>query len=478
MKKTAIVITILCAITSLSMAQKPHYLPGDGVYIVGIPANLTVEADHPVMVTEAYQAKFKTTGAQLAAITTDASKNISSRINEEGTLDLVSFMGVGKAYNLIVRNYNGDSYTIGDYAPNKTWDKVTLAAAASYPNGNKACSLGVYDHWDCPVSYDEDEMITVNGMDAVTVDFGNPHEGLICSCINFNLVSREDNLHGIVDNMNVTIYAWDDTHTEVINDQTMSLRDADITKVKDLGNGLFLHSVYVGFGGLVDCSFDITISGFSTTGSAVWLPRAIDTHNLYPTHTTYSNGDQKETVANVDACVNIEGYFNYIGTWGWYDGKCEYGEVVAAGDYVQVYIDPTDPDWEGEFFTGDPTFPIESTFGIYDIRLEEKPDWINDVQVDDSQWEQYEALLIIMQANPLPNGETGRSGKVVVTTSDGASKYTIYIRQGDAPLPNGIAAPTITLPEEGGYFDLSGRCISRPQPGQIFIHNGKKYINR
>lgn len=478
MKRTTILATILCAISSFAMAQKPHYLPGEGIYIVGIPANLNMEVDHPVMVTEAYQAKFQTTGAQLAAITTNKPQNIGSLINEEGVLNLISFMGIGKADDLIVRNFEGESYMIGDYAPNKTWNKVTLVAAAPYWNGKSTCTLGVYDHWDCPVTYDADEMLTVNGMDAVTVDFGNPHEGLVCKGINFNLVSTKDNLHGVVDNMDVTISAWDKAHTTVINDQVMSLNDADITMVKDLGNGLFLHSVYVDFLGLLDCTFDITISGFSTTESAVWLPRAIDTHNLYPTHTTYSNGSGKETVANADACINIEGYFNYIGSWGWYDGKSEYGEVVSAGDYVQVYIDPSDPDWNGEFFTGDPSFPIESTFGITDISLAEKPDWITEVQVDDSQWDEYEALLIIMTASALPVGETGRNGKVVVTTKDGASQYTIYIRQGDAPLPDGITAPVVTLPKEGGIFDLSGRSINEPQPGQIFIRNGKKYINK
>lgn len=470
---------IFCAVAFNAMAQKPHYLPGDGVYIVGIPADMSKTYEYPVMVAEAYQTTFKTTGTELASISAGKSYNISNRLQSDGTLDLISFMGCGEATNLIVRNYDGDSYTIGDYAPEKTWTKSYLVAAYAPWDGRDDYTLGVYDHWDCPITYDADPMITENGMNGVTVDFGNPHEGLVVNKVNFNLLSSDSELAKKASSLKVVFTAWDENHTTAIANLEVKVKTNNMKNVGTKGD-YNIYSVYVDFGTpvIIDCPFTVSVEGLADLGSQAWLPRAVDTHNLYPTHTTYYLGDTKEKVETSDACINVDGYFNYVGTWGWPDGKCEYGECVAAGDYVQVYIDPTDPDWPGMYFTGDPTFPIECAFGVQDLMLIEKPDWINEVQIDGSQWDEYGALLIIMQADEMPTGENGRYGKVVVSTRDEASQYTIHIRQGNGTFPNGINSPVITLPAEGGMFDLSGRKIVVPQQGQIFIKDGKKYFNK
>lgn len=468
-------LILLCAMACNVMAQKPHYLPGDGVYIVGLPADGSATYDCPVMVAEAYQTTFKTTGAELASIAADKSYNISNRLKEDGTLDLISFMGVGTASNLIVRNYDGESYTIGDYAPNKTWTKSYLVAAYTPWDGKETYTLGVYDHWDCPVSYEADPMLAESGAEGVSVDFGNPHEGLVCKGVNFNLVSADSELKGKTGVLSVSVNLWDDTRENIVGTQTVQVKTKDVRLVSTLSDGRNLYAVYVNFTSplILAQPFSVAVEGFDQLGATAWIPRAIDTHGLYPSHTTYHVGETAVKVDESDVCLNIEGYFNYVGTWGWYDGKCEYGECVAQGDYVQVYIDPTDPDWPGMFFTGDPTFPVECTFGPSDLALEEKPDWIKDVQIDASQWAEYGALLIIMQAEGLPSGESGRYGKVVITTLDLASKYTIHIRQGNGSFPSSIEGLQVELPAVGGVFDLSGRALSAPKSGQLLVRDGK-----
>lgn len=476
-----LLLTIIsCVIAIDAIAQKPHYLPGEGVYIVGLPADKSKTYDCPVMVTEAYQATFNTTGAELASITADKSYNISNRLQADGTLDLKSFMGCGSTTKLIVRNYDGESYTIGDYAPVKTWSTSYLVAACAPWDGKSTYTLGVYDHWDCPVSNDADPMFTSRNATGLTVDFGNPHEGLVCSSVNFNLISESATLMLSTGGLTVKLTVFDEITKSVIQTEQVKVRQKDVRVVGTTDDGNTIYSVYVHFSYplIIAHPFTVSIDGFGSLGTQVWIPRAVDTHDLYPTHTTYHLSTGDEQVAQSDACVNIDGYFNYVGTWGWPDGKCEYGECVAQGDYVQIYIDPSDPDWPGTYFTGDPTFPVECAFGMNDLVVEEKPDWISEVQIDGSHWQKYGALLIIMQAASLPNGETGRYGKVVITTKDDASKYTIHIRQGNGTFPNAIEGVSVDIPSGGGMFDLSGRAIAAPKSGQLYIKDGKKVLNR
>lgn len=464
------------------MAQKPLYTPGDGVYIAGLPADQSKTYNRPVMVAQAYKATLNMANAKLASMTeSDQSRNISRYVSNN-VLDLSTFMGVGRIENVIVRNFDGDSYCIGDNAPSKTWSITNLVAGYAPWGGRDNYTLGVYDHWDCPVGYDADEMIVTKKMDKVTVDFGNPHEGLVCQNINFNLVSATDNIAEKVGSMKVTLSTWDAEHSSATIIYNQQLKKNNIRKVKDLNNGLFLHSVYINFPDniILDKDFEVSVEGFASTDVEVWIPRAIDPNNLYPTHTTYSNATDSESVASTDVCLNIDGYFNYIGMWGWYDGKVERGEVVPQGDYVQVYYDPSDPDWPGRYYTGEAAFPIECTFGINDIALLERPDWISEVKIDASQWDEYECLQIIMTADALPAEETGRYGEVIISTQDMASFYKIRIRQGNATFPNdstdGINNLTVSIPAQGGLFDLSGRRVDNVKEGQIYILNGKKYV--
>lgn len=476
--KKALLTIITCAIALAAMAQKPLYLPGDGVYIVGLPADLSKPYDCPVMVAEAYQTTFKTTGAELASISAGKSYNVSKYLKDDGTLDLISFMGCGQAKNLIVRNFDGESYSIGDYAPNKTWKENYLVAAFPAWNGTSSYTLGVYDHWDCPVTYDADKMITEKKATGLTVDFGNPHEGLVCESVNFNVISANADLKSSLLNLTVKVNALDESRKNVV--KTAKLRiDPIYTKVVGTtDDGKSIYSVYANASGRIILAqpFNVEVQGFDKLGAEAWIPRAVDTHNLYPTHTTYQLASADEKVAESDACVNIDGYFNYVGTWGWPNGKCEYGECVSSGDYVQIYIDPSDPDWPGAFFTGDPTFPVECAFGAADLMVSDKPDWVHTVELEGSQWEQYGALLIIMQASAMPSDETGRYGKVVISTRDEASEYTIHVRQGNGQFPTAVEGPVVNIPAQGGMFDLSGRKITVPQQGQIYIKNGKKFV--
>lgn len=483
MVKRILISAALC-FTSIAgaMAQSdmPIYFPGDGMYIVGIPGDLKPLATQPTIVVEAYKAKLRLKNAELAsAKIADKTENLTKYIDAEaGVLDFSKPMGIGAITGLKVRDMEGNSYEFGQYNPNKqAGQTMTLAAACANVLGYNELPLGVYDHWDCPVSYAADPMLADGTNDAVTVDFGNPQEGLVVSGIDFPLVIGEGADMSKV--LTVTLNVYDTEKTAVAKTVKTEVALAALTKVgeKD-GNGVYRVSVSLPQKSMVlNTPFEVIVSGFSQQGVNAWIPRAVDTRGLYPSHTTYSTTGQVESS---DVCINVNGYFNYIGAWGWWDGKVERGECYASGDLVQIYYDPSDEDWPGDYYMGEAAFPVECTFGSSDITILEAPDWITNINFDDSQWEDYESVQLILTGAGLPKDMAGRKDKVVFSTADGASQFTIWIRQGNAVFDGsetGIEnVRTVNLPAEGGMFDLNGRRITMPSAHYIYIKDGKKYI--
>lgn len=464
----------------------PYYLPGDGMYYVGMPATMNAPLSEPTIVTQAYQSRLRIRNAEVASIKAGAQNyNVSNRIQEDaGELDLVSFMGVGNAFDLTVRDFEGGSYQLGDLAPKKTWYNTRLLAAHPNWRGHDNLPLAVYNQWDCPLTTEADPHL-LSGYDVVTVDFGNPHEGLVVSDVSFPLVRS---LACDPDaELSIVLSVWDDDHKEVMTTYETLFSVCELPVVKQ-ENDYEIVRLSMPFKKpiVINTPFDVTISGLSG-GNQIWPLRAVDSHGIFPSHTTYSvfigdDDDAPETFVDpsTDVVINVDGYFNYIGTWGWWDGKYERGEVVGSADLVQIYYDPASPDWPGDYFMGEAAFPIECTFGSGDISIAEMPDWISSVSYDDSQWEEYGCVQISLSADALPKGETGRNGKVVLVTADHASYYTIYLRQGgawfdmgdlegiDAPLAPEVATPSTIL-----NFDLQGRAIREPRRGQPYISGGK-----
>lgn len=447
----------------------PFYLPGDGVYIVGIdPVSRKCPLTEPTLVAEAYRMSFQIQNVDMAAVKAgEKTYNLAKYFSEdEQTLDISAFMGVGTAYDLVVRNEDGQKYQLGQYGAAAPKATRLLAAYDSWKK-HETLPLGVYDHWDCALTYDEDPIIK-GGADELTVNFGNPHEGLVLTAISFNLVSKSAGVADIVKSLGVKINVYEeDGKTEKWSSRQPVYKAA----VKDLGDGVFAVILPLEKP-VVFSPLSVTISGLHTLNA--WLPRVVDTHNLYPTHTTYAGGQQDKAS---DVCLNIEGYFNYIGTWGLCRGKSERGEAYSDGDYVQVYYDPSDEDWPGDYYMGEAAFPVECTFGAADIEVVSAPSWIVDYMVDASQWNDYGAIQLSMIADMLPEEVTGRVGMVRFATSDGASFYNILVRQGTSFFDEyeGVDE-VIDVPVQGGIFDLMGRRVSDFQRGQVYIQNGKKIM--
>lgn len=477
-----VVAALIASATAMAQYNKPYYLPGEGVYCVGMKSDLTQVVSQPTLVAQAYQAKFKIANSPLASIKAgEKSYNLAEYFNEDNSeLSLVKFMGIGNAYELKARNYSGEAYVIGDNAPDKTWTSMDLIAAYPMWGGNKYLPLAVYDQWDCPISYAKDTRLGEGLADAIRVNFGNPHEGLVAKNINFPLVIAAD--CDLTKTLSVTLTVFNEAGTAVIDETSKDISLNTLTKVAERSEG-DVYSVVIPLvennlpGIILNTRFRVTISGFAQQGVKAWLPQAIATQDIYPSHTEYLTGWDSTTFSNIDAVVNIDGYFNYIGTWAWYDGKKEYGEVVPQGDYVQIYYDPSAPDWPGDYYMGEVAFPVECTFGVWDITIDEHPDWIPTIATDDSQWEEYGSVQLIMQADALPEGMNGRNGKVVFSTSDGASKYTIHVRQGSAGFDDDPTAIQQVRTDKfaGAIYNLNGQRVTADTKGVLII-NGRKVL--
>lgn len=499
MKKLLTTLPLL-ALTTCAMAQsgydKPYYLPGEGMYLVGLSTStLKPAVNEPTLVTQAYKAHLNIYNTELASIKAGTTTyNLANRISDDATdLDLVSFMGVGNAYDLTVRDMDGNRYQLGDNAPNVKWYNTRLLAAQPDWKGQHTLPLCRYDQWDCPITYERDPLLDSDHYNTLRIDFGNPIEGLVATAVSFPLVCAPD--YDATAELEVAINIYNEDCTGILEDYKGSVRISRVPLVSTLDDGTTIRNVNIPLpssGVVINTPFEVIISGFAGDELNVWLPRAIDNKGIYPTHTAYVDWYGEEDIApmadikaNSDAVVNIEGYFNYIGTWGWWDGKYERGEVVSSADLVQIYYDPSEPDWPGDYFMGEAGFPIECTFGAEDITIYDAPDWINAISYDESQWEEYGCVQITMAADALPNDMTGRNGKVVLCTRDRASFYTIYIRQGAAWFnmdddTEGIDTPL--APErqpmtDGALYDMRGRRISTPVKGQPYMRGGKTYID-
>lgn len=496
MKRT-LAISLLAVAGLAAQAQavgydKPYYLPGEGMYYVGLSTStLKPAVSEPTLVTQAYKAKLNLFNTDVASIKAGTKTyNLADRISEDGTtLDLVSFMGVGNAFDLTLRNFDGDSYQLGDNAESKKWINTRLLAAQPDWKSHHTLPLAMYDQWDCPITYERDTAFGTEGFNSVRIDFGNPHEGLVLTAVNFPLVCAPD--FDDTAELTVTLNIYNNARTEIIDDYTGIVRIGRVPSISTLDDGTTIRNISIPFssqGVAISTPFEVVVSGFAGDELNAWLPRSIDHTGIYPCHTVYDEWYGEEgaapayTVEHANAVVNVEGYFNYIGTWGWWDGKYERGEVVSSADLVQIYYDPSDPDWPGEYFMGEVGFPIECTFGAEDITIYEMPEWINKISYDTSQWDEYGCVQLTMSADALPNDLTGRNGKVVLCTRDRSSFYTIYIRQGSAWFDTsdleGIEAPTVSNPSSDRQcYDLQGRPIAAPRKGQPYVRGGKTFIN-
>lgn len=443
-------ILSLCSASVEAQTDTPFYEPCEGVYYVGTGAGATEAVMQPTLVAPAYGAKFKTCNTLVAAAVAGGKSYALQKYLVGDTLDLTTFMGVGTVSKLMVRNASGSSYQLGNGSPN---DCVLWASYnyTSQTNGERLLPLSMYNHWDYPMLYGQDDQLAATG--GVKVQFSKPGEGLIVKGLQFDLLGE-----GLLEGTQLKVTLTEGSNTEEF------FVDANRLAAQGEKEGHSLYAVKIDLKERVMTdAFAVTISGFGQEGAKVWMPRTDNTGGRQTTHSTYCNGSDTQ---GREYGVNVLGYYNYIGDWGIPHGKQERGEVVSEGDYVQIFYDPSEEGYLGRF-QGEVTFPVECTFGMDDIYAKECPEWIV-TGMDDSQWAENEALFLIMQAEALPEDVPGRMGKVVFSTLDNASEYTILVIQGAAWFDGTTSLKTIVKEQAASSKRISEGHL-------VILHEGERY---
>lgn len=119
----------------------------------------------------------------------------------------------------------------------------------------------------------------------------------------------------------------------------------------------------------------------------------------------------------------------------------------------------------------------------YDVDEELLPEWVEGLQVDTTYYNS-DVLsgynLVIPVCKPLPEGVTGRSCTLDIFGNAGiAGNNQIIILQGDANLDGIVEVKADKkVIRKRGLYNLNGQSISTPVDGQLYIRDGKKYLNR
>ncbi len=124
--------------------------------------------------------------------------------------------------------------------------------------------------------------------------------------------------------------------------------------------------------------------------------------------------------------------------------------------------------------------------GSANYDLGEAPDWVTGVMVDTTLYNGDNLTgynLVIPVCEPLPEGVTGRQCVVdVVGYADIPGNNKIVILQGDAQFePDGIeemVANKDARKADNKCYSLDGKRLARPVSGQVFIKNGKKFVQK
>ncbi len=112
---------------------------------------------------------------------------------------------------------------------------------------------------------------------------------------------------------------------------------------------------------------------------------------------------------------------------------------------------------------------------------DEDNEWITNIIADTSDYsyeDGYFANYVSFEAEPLPEGMTGRSAVIYLKGSGCTADTPIIIIQGDAEVPEGIETVTASSAKKSaGTYSITGQRVSDKAKG-IVIRDGKKYLNK
>lgn len=253
---------------------------------------------------------------------------------------------------------------------------------------------------------------------------------------------------------------------------------------------------------IVDDQFVISIEGFNQEGVdfGLYMIDVMATERDY-----YKNGGLFPTLFDyVDADGNTyDGYWQYNSGSSnpanarhynaviWlnaitdivylYDG---FEEMTAPVEGGSIYAEIEEEDGTARYATiqFETTLPWisvwEDTEGEDNYYIEDLPEWLEVTGVNTDYYEDYNAILLEVTAEPLPTGVKGRQAEIRVVSERGADSGVITVTQGEVE----TAIKDVTVKDNnskfnGARYNISGQKVNADYKG-IVIKDGMKSIVR
>lgn len=428
----------------------------DGTYYMSLDiASGMYGYARPTMISQAFSATFRSPVASSWSVVGDPLECIK---NEDGTTEVCySDYSIGGWVAPTVSNGVSSYYYGADGVAGTGQDFSRAVVYTAYHT--KPVSMGVYEVNECGIGgnlngdYPYGSMSVNFESDVTMIDFGKPKGG--------SLVVDHIELWGI--NRNNTEPIKDDAYLTVklvtIGDDGKTVKDVYDSQITagdlvSVGSGSYIVSCSfsqtdddnftMAVAPVINDAFRIYISGFSNPNIDLGIAASVDENatdeGIGYTANSYFQADMGAGMHyyswyNCNAIVNIVGYYNYLGS---FDGeKMITGTIVPEGGVSVVSIDEEN----GNIYN---FYEINSTFNIDDIEIEEMPEWLSVAAFDTSYYAYsdpqhvHNLVAIALGADALPAGVDGRTGDVILTTSDGAASMTLRVIQGSNEYINGI----------------------------------------
>ena len=442
-------------------------------------------------------------------------------ITENGDINVGELLGAGSQYYLpMLTNRTGDYFIGADdaYGDGFTATSGRIDVAMWRSRYEDSSILGLYDFNDNKVykgfsntfgfgsfGYTRDDGTIVSSNQTI-VEFTKPVSPLVIENVQFPAWSdfADSPIHG-GDSIIVVLAELNDAGDGYANEYYAYIT-AESCVANDQAEGLFAVTAYfvenidgfeLSINPVIKNAFDLYLIGFNNENVSMGIPMAFDETASgdgefpgdYPSHSTidvYYDGQLMGYMQDqrTEAAISLAAYYNYLG----FGASCyDYNAVVPAEGGDAIFDVEDDVLYGGvAVFT---TFDVDDPSGLgpdfanIEIEYDTDEDWISEIQVDNSKYEDYGYVVLAVAATPY-TGSDERNAVLSIATGDGASTIRVHVKQGETldldhtGAASGIEKIVISpiadkAAKNGAIYDLYGRQIKSAAEGQLYIQNGK-----
>jgi len=150
--------------------------------------------------------------------------------------------------------------------------------------------------------------------------------------------------------------------------------------------------------------------------------------------------------------------------------------LKVSNDGTQCYVAAGDAALPGVYvYTAQPWTNEDMSEEYY--YAEDVPEWILSLNVDISNYDDYNLNIVNATCEPLPEGVTGRYAELYIQGRGVKSVDPIYVIQGEVEITGINAVKNESKAVNAATFNMAGQQVNKDFKGLV-IKNGKKFMNK